>query len=249
MRFKIVIPTMKTEYDYIDSHFFECINRLKNNNSEYDVSFEIVSKNKMGLSELYQDILNQTIEQNTADYVIFIHDDLEIHDQFFFDKLIKAHETYDIVGLAGATSQDYSDIIMPSGQELPLVWHLRKTKPEHGRGIVSHVIPKGLNNCEFGHINSAYFGPTPCRVAVIDGLFMSFNVAPLVEKDEVFDRDFTFHHYDMGACLRANQMGLTIGVYPIFCIHHGLGEYASDKTWHLMAEKFKQKYSNYKIEV
>jgi GT2 family glycosyltransferase len=238
---------MKTVEEYRNSHFFECIDKLENDNSEqYDVSIELFCENKTSLSELYQNCLNKS---SKYDYVIFMHDDLEIHDQFFFEKLIKAHEQYDIVGLAGATSQDYSTIIMPSGQELPLVWHLRKTKPEHGRGIVSHTIPKGFNGCEFSHINSAYFGPTPCRVAVIDGLFMSFKMESLKEKDEVFDRDFTFHHYDMGMAVRANIMSLTMGVYPIFCIHHGLGEYANDKTWHLMAEKFKQKYSNYKTEV
>lgn len=240
---------MKTEYDYINSHFFECINRLKTNNSEYDVLFEIVSKNKTGLSELYQDILNKTIKQDNVDYVIFIHDDLEIHDQFFFDKLIKAHKIYDIVGLAGATSQDYSNIIMSSGQELPLVWHLRKTKPEHSRGIVSHVIPKGLNNSEFGHMNSAYFGPTPCKVAVIDGLFMSFKITSLIEKDEVFDRDFTFHHYDLAMACNAYKNKLSIGVYPIFCIHHGLGEYINDPEWHKMANLFKKKYHSIKLSV
>jgi GT2 family glycosyltransferase len=247
MRFKIVIPTMKTDEEYRNSHFFECINKLKNDNVEnHGVAIQVFTENRRGLSELYQECLN---DNKTFDYVVFIHDDLEIHDQFFFEKLIKAHEQYNIVGLAGATSQDYSNIIMPSGQELPLVWHLRKTKPEHGRGIVAHTIPEGLNGCEFSHINSAYFGPTPCKVAVIDGLFMSFKVRSLEEKDEVFDRDFTFHHYDMGMAVRANRMNLTMGVYPIFCIHHGLGEYASDKTWHIMAEKFKQKYGNYKIEV
>jgi len=237
---------MRTDEEFMQTQFYTCLQRLLDNSehSEHTVDIHIKSENKQGLSELYQDQLNL---HKSSDYVIFVHDDLEIHDQFLFEKLIKAHDKFDIVGIAGATSQDYSPISTNNGQELPLVWHLRKIKPEHGRGIVAHAIPKGFNNCEQSHINSAYYGPTPSHVCVIDGLFMSFKVSSLKDKDEVFDRDFTFHFYDLAMCVRANMMALTMGVYPVFCIHHGLGEFNSDPTWHSMANKFKEKYTNYKV--
>jgi GT2 family glycosyltransferase len=243
MLFDIIIPTMKTYEEFVTTHFYTCLQKLENS-TEHTVSIHIKYENKQGLSELYQDHLNLL---KSSDYVVFIHDDLEIHDQFLFEKLIKAHEQFNIVGLAGAISQDYTDIYLNSGQELPIVWHLRKIKPEHSRGIVSHAIPKGFNNCEQSHINSAYYGPTPSPVCVIDGLFMSFKTSTLIDKDEVFDRDFTFHFYDLAMCVRASMMGLSMGVYPIFGIHHGLGEFDNDPTWHKMAKKFKEKYINYKV--
>jgi GT2 family glycosyltransferase len=216
--------------------------------SPHRVDCHIVSHNKTGLSELYQHYLEDTL----ADYITFIHDDLEIHDMFFFEKLISAHQTYDIVGLAGATSQDYSNITVQNGSELPLVWHLRKTKPEHGRGIVSHVIPKGFNNAEKAHINSAYFGPTPDEVVVIDGLFMSFKRESMTKDEKVlqlFDPKYSFHFYDMAMCVNAKRCNLKIGTWPIYCLHHGLGEFANDSTWIRLSKDFKHQFNNYKVSV
>lgn len=248
MNIDIVVPTMKTEESYFDTSSGKCLRLISDiyeNRGDISIKNIIKAENRTGLSELFQDHLNTT----RADYVLFIHDDLEIHDQLLVEKLLLAHKTYNIVGLAGATSQDYSNIVNTTGHELPLVWHLRKMKPEDARGIVAHTIPKGFNGVEFSHVNSAYFGPTPSPVVVIDGLFMSFDMGSLHGKDEVFDRSFSFHHYDMGMCLRANGMSLTIGVHPIFTVHHGLGEYANDPTWHKMAELFRNKYGNYKKQI
>ncbi len=243
-KFKIIIPTQKNKNEYNNSSTNECLTSIVvdstvQKNLDINVTVQPILENKTGLSELYQNVLN---ESEDFDYVLFMHDDLEIHDHFLFKKLLKAHEHYDIVGLAGATTQDYS-------KNVPMVWHLCREKPEHSRGIVSHYIPKGFNGVSETHINSAYFGPTPGPVVVIDGLFMSFKMSSLKGKGEVFNRNFTFHHYDMGMCVNANDMNLKIGVWPIFVIHYGLGEFAHDKTWQRHATEFKQLYGHKKLSL
>ena len=243
-KFKIIIPTQKNKSEYNNSSTCECLESIcvdstVQKNLDVNVTVQPILENKTGLSELYQNVLN---ESENYDYVLFMHDDLEIHDHFLFKKLLKAHEQYDIVGLAGATTQDYT-------KDVPMVWHLCREKPEHSRGIVSHYIPKGFNSVSETHINSAYFGPTPGPVVVIDGLFMSFKMSSLKGKGVVFNRNFTFHHYDMGLSCNAYIKGLTMGVWPIFVIHHGLGEYANDPIWHKTAKLFKQKYGHLKMEV
>lgn len=235
---KIVIPTPKNQQDFDNSQTLICLKEIVlhtifKKDADINITIKPVLNNKQGLSELYQDELNQ----RDADYMVFMHDDLEIHDHFFIKKLLKAHESYDVVGLAGATTQNYNT-------DKPMVWHLCREKVEDSRGIVNHFIPKGFNGVQQTHINSAYFGPTPSSVVVIDGLFMSFKMSSLQDKEEVFDRQFTFHHYDMGMCCKAYDLGLKIGVWPIFVVHHGLGEFANDKTWQKHAIEFKQKYSN-----
>lgn len=238
---KIIIPTLKTKEQFEKSQCYICLESLlinDYNNKELDIIINPATENRTGLSELYQNELNK----NDCDYCLFIHDDLEIHDHFLIKKLLKAHESYDIVGLAGATTQNYDT-------HNPMVWHLCRERPEHSRGIVNHFIPQGFNGCEKTHINSVYFGPTPDRVVVIDGLFMSFKMSSLEGKGEVFDRDFTFHHYDLAASCNAYDKGLSIGVWPIFVVHHGLGEFANDKTWQRHAAEFKQKHGNRKMKV
>lgn len=242
MIFDILIPTMKTVEEYKATQFYKCISSIIGTD-DHVINMHIKAENKMGLSELYQ----QHLSSSTADYVVFMHDDVEVHDHFIFDKLIKAHEQYDIVGLAGATTQDYSNLVNNTGQEIPLVWHLRRNKAEHSRGIVNHYIPQGFNGVGKTHINSAYFGPTPDEVCVIDGLFMSMKTSSLEGKGDIFDKDFTFHFYDMAMCVKAKRMGLTIGVWPIMVIHHGLGEFANDPTWHKLSKMFKEKYNTYKV--
>jgi GT2 family glycosyltransferase len=238
LNIKITVPTKQTKEQFSSSQCYKCLQSLIHSkinvkNDDVNIILRPFTENSQGLSELYQDELNK----NDCDYAIFMHDDLEIHDHFFFDKLIKAHEFYDVVGLAGSTSQNYNT-------NNPMVWHLCREKPEHSRGIVNHYIPKGFNGVEQNHINSAYFGQTPSPVVVIDGLFMSFKMSSLTDKQEIFDRQFTFHHYDMGMCCKAFDLGLKIGVWPIFVIHHGLGEFANDKTWQKHAQEFKEKYGN-----
>jgi len=169
---------------------------------------------------------------------------------------LKAHEKYDIVGLAGATSQDYSG-------NTP-AWHLSVKGPRDGRGIVSHYIPaqanlNGFTNTNPGFYNSVFFGPTPAEVVMIDGLFMSFDLQKIAncprndllseEENELFDNEFSFHFYDMAMCCRAKRIyrNFKIGVWPIFTIHHGLGDFNADPLWHTLAMRFKEKYGRHNV--
>jgi GT2 family glycosyltransferase len=229
--FRIVIPTKKNQQDFTKTTPYQTIIKNIKNGSDFSINLDIVFENRKGLSELYQEKLNKFEE----DYIIFMHDDLEIHDSFVFEKLIKAHNLYDIIGLAGSISQDYTT-------DIPPVWHLSGNGPQNSRGIVGHYIPQSFGGAKTAHVNSMFFGPTPSEVVVIDGLFMSFRKQSIQNKNNIFDKDFSFHFYDMAACIKAIQNGLTIGVYPIFCIHYGLGEFNIDPLWHELAAKFKQKY-------
>jgi len=54
----------------------------------------------MGLSEAYNQVLDQLPNQGI---VLFVHDDLYIHDWFVGQRLEEALQIYDLIGLAGAT--------------------------------------------------------------------------------------------------------------------------------------------------
>lgn len=247
---RIVVATQKTEEEYKQTVQYKCLENLQVKQIRNDISpggwvstekitITICEKNTTGLSKLYNYYLSS--EDILDDIIVFMHDDVEVHDQFFVEKLIKAHETYDIVGLAGATTQKYS-------RDKPTVWHHCKENPNDTRGIVAHYIPKGFNGVAENHYNSAYFGPTPAPVAVIDGLFMSVKGESLAGKNVTFDNDFDFHHYDMAFCVRAKKAGLNIGVWPIFVVHHGLGEFNTPE-WKTSHTKFLSKYDHVQTHI
>lgn len=237
---RIVIPTQKTEEEYTSSVQYKCIQKIVQNCDTDTITITPFYKNTIGLSELYNKIIR---EYTKSDYIIFMHDDVEIHDLWFVEKIKKAHEFYDIVGVAGAINQDYT-------KGKPTVWHLSMENRGDSRGIVSHYILQGFNGCKNTHYNSAYFGETPSEVVVIDGLLMSVKVSSLDKmKEELFDNDMEFHHYDMSMCVRAKRNGLTIGIWPIFLVHHGMGEWANQEAWKKTDNIFKQRYGNVRTDL
>lgn len=249
---RVVIPTQKSLQEYEKTTQFQCLKRLQidyedNNRGEYypyeNFTIDIYYNNTIGLSQLYNDCLWNSCKDE--DIVVFLHDDVEIHDAFFVDKLKKAHEQYNIVGLAGATTQHYST-------DKPSVWHLCVQHNDSVKGFVSHYIYKGFHGAKESHYNSSYFGPTPGPVVVIDGLFISVDVKKVKDKlkeDLLFDGHFKWHHYDINMSICAYNHGVTIGVFPIFCIHHGLGEFINVPEWKQSHEQFLKKYNGFKMNV
>jgi len=184
----------------------------------------VVYENTESLSKVYNRFITEDLRGTK---VIFVHDDVLIEDLFLLDKLNLAFETFDIVGLAGAKSCDLN-------AEHP-AWHLMAPR-EALVGEVAHS-KAGINW-------TTVFGQTPSRTLILDGLFIAVDVAKLLDTNTRFDEDFSFHHYDITFCLKANSNKLKIGVYPIRVVHFGLGDSMNTPEWQESAIKFKQKYNN-----
>ena len=235
---RIVVPTTKTEEEYkkitnIPYWLLTKIDKSIIGDNDVQIELIVLPENTKGFGQLYNEYIDPV-----KDITVFMHDDLEIHDIGFLGKLIAAHRYSDIVGIAGAASQNYTNASTPA-------WHLCMNKREDGRGFLSHVIPKDIGGFPFPYINSSYFGPTPAPAVFVDGVFISFKGKVIKEKEVKFNEKYTFHHYDMSACAEAIKKGLTIGVYPIFGIHHGLGEFQNDPLWHKLAKEFLIDYKDY----
>jgi len=223
MQIEIVVPTIKTESDYLQGNFGSLMKEVCEHS---DILLTVVANNSRGLCEIMQEQMNKT----TSDILVFIHDDVELYDIRLKQKLLKAMQYFDIVGLAGATKQTYNN-------EKPSLWH-RSTDRENLRGFVAHYF-ENMNNSGPA-VTCSSFGKSPSAVAVIDGLFMAFNVSKCREKQFMFDKDFKFHHYDLKTCYDANKIGLKIGVWPILVVHHGLGEFETP-SWQQSDKIFKYK--------
>lgn len=215
--YKLVIATPMSKEDFYTKSAIGIF--LEKTNSDAEIVFD----NKEGLPKVYNSFIK---EENKGKRLIFIHDDVLIEDLFIFDKLNLAFETYDIVGLAGAKSCDLKS-------ERP-AWHLMAPR-ESFVGEVAHS-HKGITW-------TTVFGQTPSRALTIDGLFIAVDVDKLLNAQLFFDEDFTFHHYDISFCLRANAKKVKIGVYPIRVVHFGLGDSMNTPDWQESAVKFKNKYN------
>lgn len=223
-QYVICVATPCSAKEFINTPFGKTMDRLPS-----DITIDIVCNNKRGLSEVY----NECIMQWKDSKIIFVHDDVEIHDLFFKDKLDKAFMLFDIVGLAGGREANFSKY--NDYEQQTLMWHLMAPRDKLS-GFVSHYFGNNI-------WNSSYFGPTPARTITIDGLFISVDAAKCIENGAYFDEEYKFHYYDLAFSINAHNKGLKVGTYPIFVVHHGLG-YVDDMKGFLEDQhKFNTNYA------
>ena len=192
------------------------------------------TSNKLGLSEAYNKHLYNSPLSVIDDYALFVHDDVWIDDAGFISKLEEAHKTYDIVGIAGG--------INPVIKE-PTLWHLMcgGFSSTNLRGFAGHYLHNSDRRTMITN-----FGPTPDRVAIIDGVFMSVNIKRAHAVNWKFNENYTYHLYDLSSCLDANKKKLKIGVAPILIYHNSPGlRSLDDETFKANQQKFMQEFASY----
>lgn len=194
-----------------------------------DIKLEIKENNTEGLSKNYNSFLFK--EKYSHDYIVFAHDDVFIDDYNLIEKLEFAHETVnlDIVGLAGGLEPKISE---------PALWHLMCGGFESYklRGAVAHP-------CSRDQVMVTTFGPTPSRVTILDGLFLSVKTRSLKDNDWKFNENYNFHHYDIASCIDANKKKLKLGVFPIWVVHHSPGLLSThDENFQKSQAKFLLEY-------
>ena len=165
-----------------------------------DVDIVFVTDNAIGLSAVYNRFLTNTYLL-AYENIAFIHDDVYVDDPKLVRKLNDAHSKYDIVGVAGCVN--------PSIQH-PALWHIMCGNADNRRGYAFHFLSN--DHSTTGPISVASFGPTPARVALVDGLFVSVKTSAILRSKWKWNEAFEFHHYDIASCIDANAKGLKIGV-------------------------------------
>ncbi len=179
------------------------------------------------------DIYNAAIESADKDtFLLFVHDDVFIHDLYLKQRLSEALSHYDVVGLAGSRS---SDARQPSWL-LAFNDDLDAISWQHDpaivlSGAVSHVPTTKL--CAGQHLASpepqlSLYGTTPAECHLLDGLFLAVKTWQLKNTCVRFDPVFAFHLYDLDFCQSARKAGLKLGTWPILATHASPGNFQSD---------------------
>ena len=220
MKIKIVSCTMSDSKTYEQLPIMQSYNKLKQIG---DIDIEIFLNNKLGMSERYNTAIEK--HKNDCDVMIFAHDDLYISDLFLFEKLEKAMQRFDIVGVAG--TNNFSIKNLPR-KELPISW----VNSDHKgwSGFVEHPLENKNPEAE-SYMN--VFGTVPKEVVTMDGLFIACNTKIFKNEKIKFDTQFTFDFYDLDFCINAYLNKCRLGIEGIYVKHLSRGE-------GMLTEKYKE---------
>ena len=144
---------------------------------------------------------NQGASEARYETIVFMHNDVIIHDRDWPDRIrnfLNSREDAGVAGLYGARK-------------------IRKDASFMGRGIVHSKLEGG--NLLRDHI----------EVAVVDGLFMAMK-KKIYEEIGMFDECYTVHYYDKDISLRSYVNGYRNYVLNIPFTHIGAGTRSSVKT-------------------
>lgn len=228
---KPILVVSATRHKKDTTKIYQSLGYMSATNKNAELKLEITENNTEGLPTVYNRYLTKSVLKK-HDIVLFVHDDVYVDDLRLKGKLYNnLNEMYDIVGLAGC--------IKPVIKK-PVLWHVMSHR-DNLRGFVHHE-QKIADDQIATRVTS--FGYTPCRVAIVDGLFMAVNLKRVLQTDWKFNEEFNFHHYDIAACLDANKYKLKIGVAPIHVIHSSPGLLdIRDVSWSQSQDKFIQLYT------
>jgi GT2 family glycosyltransferase len=207
--------------------------------AELAIRFANTGPDAIGLSVIYNKAI-ETAAPNTT--LLFVHDDVYIHDPFVGARLAEALLGNDVVGLAGSWQPDP---LQPSwglcfeGEDLkPLGW---QNHPELVlSGAVSHSSEGASDRAPTAQLGA--YGPLSHRCHLLDGLFLAARAGALKASAVSFDERFTFDLYDLDFCRQAVRAGLTLTTWPILVTHRSGGNFASP-DWRAAARLYLEKWN------
>jgi len=167
---------------------------------------------------------NRGAEKAAGDILIFCHDDIDLAEADFADRLLAHLQTVDLVGVAGTSK-------LVDGN-----WE--HAGPPHLHGQIVHQRP---GQTEWFYYVSGLQRPLIDGVQALDGVFMACR-RPVWEQlrfdAETFDG---FHLYDVDFSYRAFQAGFKTAVATdLLLVHHSLGNY--DPAWQRFNRRFLEKF-------
>ena len=182
---------------------------------EVTVFFDNAGSRRKGLGEIYNTMLTR---EHAGETLLFVHDDVYIHDWHLAHRLHDALERHDVVGLAGNAAPDFDE---PS-------WALAWNRDKHPRGCQpGRFLSGAVGHLVQGRTHVSNFGAAPRECLLLDGLFLAVNTEKALQARVRFDEQFAFHFYDLDFCRQCHVRGLKLGTWPIAVTHASRGAFGS----------------------
>lgn len=199
-------------------------------NSPIQLHLILFAQNKRGLSSVYNQAITQIITHDAI--VVFLHDDVELCDWWWAERVLEGLQHFDIIGLAGCLKRiPYQPAWHCQIQNGQYCW-----LPEDNLSL--HIAHRHVNN--HAAYNIAHMGTTRVAVQLLDGVFLACRTETLRQTGLRFDEQFQFHFYDLDFCRNAEKLGLTMGTWDISVIHDSSGGF--NETWRAMITQYFQKW-------
>jgi hypothetical protein len=197
-------------------------------------SLSVISNNLGAEARGLPDIYNQFL---TPDYrselLLFVHDDVWIHDVFLTTRLNEALLSFDVVGVAGNRNPEEPAVswahVFKDGE---MKWQEKARLSgaiSHGRSPFSWD-PK-----------ITWYGQSPAECKLLDGVLVGVNMERVLETGVRFDEKFRFHFYDLDFSRQCTNAGLKLGTWPI-AICHGSGGAFRSPQWIAALEIYLRKW-------
>lgn len=204
---------------------------------ELCIRFDNAGERRMGLPFIYNHGLRSCPPTR---HILFVHDDVYLHDAFVCHRITEGLSGADVVGLAGSRG---SNLLQPSwGLEFDadlngLGW---QTGPDvQLSGAVSHSNMPACANPPV--VALGQYGPLSAPCDLLDGLFLAARAERLQKEHVWFDEQFDFHLYDLDFCRTAKAAGLRLWTWPIL-VTHGSGGAFFTPEWKAGARRYLQKW-------
>lgn len=205
---------------------------------ELAIRFDNVGSRRLGLPTIY----NRAIEGcPPGRHILFVHDDVYLHDAFVCHRITEGLSGADVIGLAGSRG---ASPMQPSwGLEFDA--DLNGVGWQQGPGIqlsgaVSHTASRALFNPPV--VELGQYGPISAECELLDGLFLAARIDKLHSSGVRFDEQFDFHLYDIDFCRSAREAGLRLWTWPIL-VTHGSGGAFCTPEWKAGARRYLDKWA------
>lgn len=205
---------------------------------ELAIRFDNSGDRRLGLPVVY----NRAIEScPTTRHILFVHDDVYIHDAFVGHRITEGLSGSDVIGLAGSRG---SDPAQPAwGLEFDA--DLNGVGWQQGPGIqlsgaVSHTSARTAPHPPTVALGA--YGPLSAACDLLDGLFIAARIDRLKARDVRFDERFDFHLYDIDFCRTARCAGLLLWTWPILVTHGSPGNFCTPE-WKVGARRYIDKWA------
>jgi GT2 family glycosyltransferase len=211
---------------------------------ELAVTFNNTGERTLGLPSIYTDAI-ESCPGGLA--LVFIHDDVFLHDPLLECHLGIALEQADVIGLAGSSGAR-SDAVswgLHFDSRLKYAGWMRGSSFEHVRlsGAVSHRASPTLAGLESAPaLQLGTYGPVPARCTLLDGVLLAARASTLQSAEVKFDERFAFHLYDLDFSRSALRAGLRLSTWPLL-VTHGSGGAFGTAEWCEAARQYRRKWA------
>lgn len=190
----------------------------------FDFELFVQDLNDKPLGEIYNHVIE--FSRDNAAILLFVHDDVIIADFWWPQRLHKALQNFDIVGVVGTTKRipNQCSWVFTS---VPGEWHDQR----YFSGSIGIGWPLEIIHA---------YGPTSQRCQLLDGVFLAVHSGTLITSGLRFDPRFDFHFYDLDFCRQAEILGLSMGTTDVSVIHRSGGTF--NDNYYVQYKKYLDKW-------